>query len=252
MAIIGSKIYQTETCNNSLKWAKKFLQKAPDGAIFLANKLSFARGRQKRVWSVFAGQLMVTILLKPENLKKEENLSLHLNWLNMALSLGILEPIKKYGVKLKWPNDFIAQDKKLGGMLMELVWQEARPKGIILGFALNINNIFVPQDSLFPIATSLTMLTKKFVDKENLFQQIISTLDLWYQLWMKKKFDKIYEEWKEQQLYQGQVISVHHKDGTVVSGVVHKFCNNGDIILETSFGNNKKIPFYIVEEIRSI
>jgi len=40
----------------------------------------------------------------------------------MAIALGILEPLKKYGATLKWPNDFIINHKKVGGMLMQLVW----------------------------------------------------------------------------------------------------------------------------------
>ena len=124
--VIGSKLYRTKVCADSMLWAKEHLADAPDGAVFLADELSKARGRSGRIWVCAPGQLAVTILLKPANFKtiSHDNLGVRLNQLNMALSLGILAPLKEYGLGLKWPNDFIseANNKKVGGMLMSVIW----------------------------------------------------------------------------------------------------------------------------------
>jgi len=112
--IVGSKIYHKSRCYNSIEWAKNEIDKAPDGAIFIADEHEYTRGRQGRIWKNYPGQLFITILLKPENLKdiEQQDLSVRLNQLSMALCLGILEPLKAYGVSLKWPNDFIFKEKK--------------------------------------------------------------------------------------------------------------------------------------------
>ena len=117
-----------------MQWAKQHLNEAPDGAVFLTEKLTHARGRQGRTWELMDGQLCVTLILKPKNLHtiKPEQLSLRLNQLNMAITHGIQEPLQTIGVGLKWPNDFMARNKKVGGIIMELVWHNEKIQGIIL------------------------------------------------------------------------------------------------------------------------
>src|SRR5580700_4599408 len=111
---IGSALYRTKTCTNSMTWAKNNIASAPDGSVFLADQLEVAQGRQGRTWGIRPGQLLITIVLKPEILAllSPEDLPIRLNQLNMALALGILDPIKEYGTKLKWPNDFVIPEEQ--------------------------------------------------------------------------------------------------------------------------------------------
>ena len=120
MIIVGNKIYQKVWCSDSMLWAKQHLDTAPDGAVFIADILGHARGRQGRTWQFVPGQLPITILLKPnfKNLCKAD-LEFRLNQLTMALALGILDPLKFYGVALKWPNDFVLNHKKVGTQKIE-------------------------------------------------------------------------------------------------------------------------------------
>ena len=142
--IIGSKIYNFEESENSMELAKRNSKTAPDGSIFLVKNLKAAHGRQARIWEVYPGQLSMTILLKPQILEKIDfkDLPLSLNQLNMAVSLGTLKTLYEYDVKLKWPNDFILNDKKVGGMLIELSWIGSNLQAIIVGLSINVNNIF--------------------------------------------------------------------------------------------------------------
>ena len=249
--IIGSQIYRTKVCNNSMDWAKQNIKTAQDGAVFFADEYLHTRGRQGRVWNRYPGQLLATLLLKPDlSCFDSETLPIRLNRLNMALAMGIYEPLKEYGIGLKWPNDFVADEKKVGGMLVEIVWVGDVPKGIVLGFALNVNNSFSESDKLFKIATSLHDLTKIEIGISKLQESIFCCIDAWYKKWLDGKFEEVFATWKSNQLCLGKTIKLHKKDGQVVSGVMAGIELNGDLKLSVDVNNEITIPFYIVEQVK--
>ena len=156
--IIGSKIYHKKSCTNSLDWAKSEIDSAQDGAVFLCDHHETTRGRQDRIWqSDEEGQLLLTFVLKNNDELHYPSFDYEKNLMSlcMTISLGFLYPIKQFGVGLKWPNDFVVNNKKVGGMLLEPVWHGNRLTGIVVGFGLNVNNIFEKNNKLFSIATSL-------------------------------------------------------------------------------------------------
>ena len=235
-----------------MKWAKEHSDDAPDGAVFIADNLEHARGRQGRIWQLAPGQLPLTIILKPEQFTSgnSEATDFHLNYLTMALGLGIFEPLKRYGVGLKWPNDFMLEHKKVGGMLVELVWQCNQPRAVILGFALNINNSFEKDNSLGVRATSIYDVTKQQHDLDAVTHQLFTSLDQWYRVWKSKDYELIYTTWKSNQIYLGKTLTIHDKQGNVVTGIVQDIQENGDLIVKCG-SMEQVIPFYIVEEVKS-
>lgn len=243
--MIGSKFYKKDSCDNSFAWVKENLDSAPDGSVFICSKLTHARGRDGRVWKIYPGQLLATILLKPQNASPSGD---ELNFLNMAITLGILGPIKKFGVGLKWPNDFIINEKKIGGLLIEAVWHKNEVLGVIIGFGLNVNNIFLPSDELFEIATSLKQ-NGHTVNEQKLFDEIINSLNFWYGKWHDKLHKEIFSGWLANQVYVGKNITVHLKDGSTLNGMIDGFEENGDLKLKTN-GETKRVSFYVVEDIR--
>lgn len=252
--IIGSQLFRAQESSNTMAWAKEHIDDAQDGAVFLADILTRASGRDGRTWQWYPGQLAVTLLLKPSNLSKihREDLSMRFNQLNMALILGLLEPLGGYGVALKWPNDLVFGDKKVGGMLMQLVWQDNWPKGVIVGFAVNINNIFDETDPLYPIATSLKMISKQDLNMRDMYKKMLASIDQWYEWWRLGKFDMIYKEWRKAQQYLGKTLTVHQKDGAVITGKFLQALPQGDIILEKAEGLQQIIPFCVVQEVKII
>ena len=269
--IIGSKAYKFDESKNSMELAKEYINTAPDGAIFLVKNLQQAHGRQDRVWTLYPEQLSVTFLLKPVNLNKisKQDLPLRLTQLNMAIALGIFNVLKKFEVKLKWPNDFMLNNKKLGGMIIELIWNESLLQGIVVGFSININNVFDHSDELYEIATSLKQVFNKNFDIDILQEKILQSIDEFYQKWLNQKFDEIFKQWKENQFYKNKIIQVHQKDRSFISGLFSDVLSNGDLILlplrqASSFvpphgGTSKDmqgdcdkeiiIPFYLVDQI---
>ncbi len=227
-----------------MAWAREHMHDAPHGSVFLADTFLHAHGRQGRAWHVLPGQILITLLLKPKKLLLEQ-----LPALNMAISLGILEPFLAHKASLKWPNDFVLQGKKLGGMIMEVIWNDQNPYGVIVGFALNINTLFEQSHELFSTATSVLMVTGQQFDLEIVQRSLFSSLNRWYLRWDSGAYDQIFQFWRQQQLLVGTVIITHHKNGDVITGVVCDVLPDGALVLEVN-DEKQVIQHYMVEAIR--
>ena len=256
--IVGSKLYRMLQCADSMDWAKQNMATAPDGAVFLADKLTQAKGRDGRVWKIYDGQLNVTILLKPKILHSfsSEDLQIRINQLNMAVSLGIYDAIKDFGIGIKWPNDFVSQNKKVGGVLFHLVWEGGVPAGIVCGFAINVNNMFEQSDELFDIATSLAFIAENKVEMRPLYKNLLISINNYYKKWLAGNFDEIYKLWRKAQIFLGKPIKIHQKDGTIIAGTMGQVLPNGDMFLidksdTDKSGKQKIVSFYMVEQVIS-
>lgn len=251
--MIGSKLYRMKECNDSLAWAREHIQDAPDGSVFLADTLTFAHGRQGREWIVCDGQLLVTILLKPVFFStcNSDDLPVRLNQLNMAISVGIARSLEPYGVGIKWPNDFVVHDKKVGGVISLVVWRNNRPTAIIVGFGINVNTQFNTNDSLYAIATSLAMVVGHDVDRRSLYQDLLKNIDHEYTQWNNGQFELLYRAWRSRQVYLGRLLHIHKKDGASITGIAKQVLPNGDLMLhvEGDLPRVIMVPFSTVQDV---
>lgn len=91
------------------------------------------RGRFKRTWESPFGNLFLTFVFFVSSL--DENIGN----LPQVLSLSALKALKLHGLEigLKWPNDLVIQDKKLGGILVEIATFKDS-FAIIAGIGINL------------------------------------------------------------------------------------------------------------------
>ncbi|MFH1461598.1 MAG: biotin--[acetyl-CoA-carboxylase] ligase [bacterium] len=248
--VIGSKIFHKDKVFNSMDWAKENLETAPNGSVFIANFHEHTRGRQERTWVFDKDQLTATILLKPTNLNaiSEKDLPLRLNQLNMAITLGILKPLRKFEIELKWANDFYYDGKKLGGILSQVEWQNNKIIGIIIGFALNVNNSSPQLAKEGYKAISIFEILNKKIDKEVLLKEIISSMNYFYNKWLHLEFNEIFVSWKQNQDYLNKQVTIHKKNGSLTSGTFINVLENGDIQIKKG-PEIIQIPFYFVENL---
>lgn len=110
----------------------------PPGKISIAattNQTS-GRGRQGKVWLSPPGSgvclsAAYTFREQPENLPA----------LTLAIGLAALRALKGLGargIQIKWPNDLVARDGKLGGILTEVQSQSGKGVTVVSGIGINI------------------------------------------------------------------------------------------------------------------
>lgn len=116
---------------------------APHGTAVAAREQTGGRGRRGRAWIAPPGGLWLSIVLRPASAEAVECLGLRAG-LAVADALESALPGLP-GLQLKWPNDLMLGDRKIGGLLGEARWDPTGPGWIVLGIGVNLTNP-VPDD----------------------------------------------------------------------------------------------------------
>lgn len=130
----------TGSTNDDLLEAGK--QGAPHGTGLAARAQTAGRGRRGHKWDSTAGNLLLSIVLRPRVDPAEYS------GLAAVSGLAVLEALEAQGlaneIGLKWPNDLVARGHKLGGILVEAARDnEGRPFAVC-GIGVNVN--YTPQE----------------------------------------------------------------------------------------------------------
>ncbi|MFT6879397.1 MAG: BirA family biotin operon repressor/biotin-[acetyl-CoA-carboxylase] ligase [Arcticibacterium sp.] len=154
---IGKNTVYLPTCHSTNDWAAQIIQKEEplEGTIVITDNQTRGKGQRGNEWRVEAKKnLTFTLILKPTFLPITQQFNL-----NLAISLAVIETLSPYlgeELKIKWPNDILYKDKKLGGILVESLISGKTMNYSLLGIGLNINQ----QQFEFPMATSLSTESK--------------------------------------------------------------------------------------------
>jgi BirA family biotin operon repressor/biotin-[acetyl-CoA-carboxylase] ligase len=109
---------------------------ASAGAAVVAREQTGGRGSRGRGWVSRRGGLWLSVLFRPA-------LAPGLELLSLRIGLAVAEALELLGappVGLKWPNDLMLGDRKLGGVLCEARWQGNAPGWVVAGLGLNVTN----------------------------------------------------------------------------------------------------------------
>lgn len=140
-----------------------------DGSVLLAEYQNAGRGRHGRQWSAPRGtQLALSAGVAGASVPRPG-----WGWLTLAAGVAVADALAAVGVQagLKWPNDVLAGDGKLAGILAEVA---APSQVIVLGLGLNVT--LTADEAPDPFATSLLMLGSSATDRNTLARRILREL----------------------------------------------------------------------------
>jgi BirA family transcriptional regulator, biotin operon repressor / biotin---[acetyl-CoA-carboxylase] ligase len=125
----------------------------PDGFVLYTGYQTAGRGQRGNQWeSVKDQNCLMSLFLRVNQLPVTEQF-----YLSMAIALGVqknIEDLCKDTVSIKWPNDILVQNKKIGGILIENSINGQHLAKSIVGIGINVNQT----ENLSEKATSLLQL----------------------------------------------------------------------------------------------
>lgn len=204
--------------------------KADEGLVVVAEKQLEGRGRFSRHWASPAGGIWTSILLKPKCPPTEAAR------LNIIASLAIavsIEEVAKIKAQIKWPNDILVKERKVAGILTEMVAELDKINYAVLSFGVNVNNSLPAE--LQGQAISLRQATSHQVDRHILFAAILNKIEDYYIEWQTKGFDFILDSWRQYCSTLGQIVEVKGLN-KVLKGKALDVDENGQLILRTADG----------------
>ncbi|AZF23641.1 bifunctional biotin--[acetyl-CoA-carboxylase] ligase/biotin operon repressor BirA [Pseudomonas sp. R3-52-08] len=188
-------------------------QAAP--VLVLAEQQTAGRGRRGRKWvSPFAQNIYYSLVLRIEDgLGQLEGLSL-------VVGLAVIQALRESGVQgaaLKWPNDVLVGQKKIAGILLELVGDPADICHVVVGIGINVNMQKAEVDQQW---TSVQLETGSAADRNALVAQVSLQLQRYLDRHRESGFSALQEEWESNHAWQGRAVSliagVNRIDGVVL------------------------------------
>ena len=131
------------------------------------------KGQRGSGWTSETGKNLAFSVLY--NQKIEEIASLFT--LNIVVALSVVEALKtvsNLNFSIKWPNDILAENKKIAGILIENTFKNQNEVQSIIGIGLNVNQ---SQFENLPQASSLFLLESQLFDREALLISIVNRLE---------------------------------------------------------------------------
>ena len=182
---------------------------APEGTVVLAEGQTAGRGRRGQEWFSPSGiNLYASALFRPPIAPRE------IAVFSFSASVALAETIQAWGATpgIKWPNDLLIDDKKVGGTLVECAMRGALVDYLILGVGVNLNvDVQVLHGVLGPggrFATSLAAALGHEVDRNAFAATYLSRLDAWVDAFRSRGAETVLEAWQRYDILTGRRIEV--------------------------------------------
>jgi BirA family biotin operon repressor/biotin-[acetyl-CoA-carboxylase] ligase len=208
---------------------------APAGTVVWAAAQSAGRGRRGHLWQSPPGNLYLSMVLRPEAPAANAP---QLGFV-AALALGdALDQIAGPGLQLrfKWPNDLLADGKKLAGILLE---SEMAAGGgldfVILGIGVNL--VSAPHGLEYP-ATSLADQGFPGITPAALLEALAAHFALWAERWREEGFAPVRAGWLRRASGIGQAVRVRLEKLTL-DGRFLDLDHDGALVLEGNDGRRR-------------
>ncbi|MFH1354690.1 MAG: biotin--[acetyl-CoA-carboxylase] ligase [Candidatus Omnitrophota bacterium] len=233
---IGKRIHYFDSLASTMDMAMQLgMKRAPEGTLVLAEYQTRGRGRLGRDWSSprYKG-IYLSLILRPKMLPQRASI------LTLLCAVSIWEAIQAItgiDTQIKWPNDILIDNMKLGGILTELIASTDEIKFMVVGIGLNINN---DKKSLVPQATSLKEKKGEMISRVRLLQEILRKIECNYLIFQQKGAGLFIEKWRKQSVTLGKRVKVQcHKK--VIEGVAQDIDTDGGLLIRNDSGMIQKI-----------
>ena len=148
-------------------------QEVQNFTVVTAENQLKGKGQMGAKWNSESGKNLIMSVLVNDFLFDNETV---FN-LNIVVSLAVIRTLKKYNIpelSVKWPNDILSANKKIGGILIENSIKGSGAIISIVGLGLNVNQL---QFENLPRASSLAVICSTFFDKEEILVAIVNELE---------------------------------------------------------------------------
>ena len=172
--------------------------------LVVAERQTAGRGRRGRKWvSPFAENVYYSLVLRIDGGMRQ------LEGLSLVVGLAVMQALRELGVSaagLKWPNDVLVGQKKIAGILLELVGDPADVCHVVLGVGINVNMQMT--DEVDQQWTSMRLETGKVFDRNHLVAALGVKLQGYLHRHQTDGFAAIQSEWEQNHLWQGRAVSL--------------------------------------------
>jgi BirA family transcriptional regulator, biotin operon repressor / biotin---[acetyl-CoA-carboxylase] ligase len=208
---------------------------APAGTVIVAHRQTAGRGSRGRRW-LAAPQASLTFSVLWRFAGGLEKLS----GLSLAVGVAVAQALEACGavaIGLKWPNDIIHDDGKLGGILVELE-KDGGSALVVIGIGLNLSlapRIKAAEGFALPPA-ALDGIIRPLPERNALLAQLLIKLAGVFDRFAQGGFAVLRNEWQARHAWQDRPVRVLRDGRLEMEGLCRGADADGALLLQTSAG----------------
>jgi BirA family biotin operon repressor/biotin-[acetyl-CoA-carboxylase] ligase len=201
-------------------------------SVVTAELQTKGKGQRGSAWSSEKGKnIIMSMLVRDFALSTSSMFDL-----NIVVSLAVLHsliPLNIPKLAIKWPNDIMSDDKKIGGILIENCFKSDSSVDSIIGIGLNVNQLGFEN---LPQASSLALICGETIDKDALLKQIVSEIEEKIKSW-KRNAQSLREMYTNLLFKKNEKMVFQDSDLLFFNGVIRGITPLGRLIIEHENGN---------------
>jgi BirA family biotin operon repressor/biotin-[acetyl-CoA-carboxylase] ligase len=241
------KIIKLNAIDSTNRFLKELAQEAiaENYTIVVANQQTDGKGQRGASW-ISESDKGLTFSLLYHNLQES---SINLFELNCIVSLSIVEALQSISFikfQIKWPNDILAENKKIGGVLIENSFKNQQEVVSVIGIGINVNQLHFEN---LPQASSLALLERKTFDKEEIMFKIANQLQFNLENAQKIGANFYWERYHELLYKRGVVSAFEDANGNRFVGKIFAVTLEGKLQLELE---NDVQSIFDIKEIKML
>jgi BirA family biotin operon repressor/biotin-[acetyl-CoA-carboxylase] ligase len=195
---------------------------AVSGDVIATEFQSAGRGRLDRKFEApQSSALMFSLYIEPARDKSEWSFLPLLTGLSAIFTLTELDP--ECAPQLKWPNDILIGDGKVGGIIAQISGD-----GVVIGTGINV----AMSETELPVshATSLGLQSFAILDRNQILATFLTTFEELFARW--QRGEDLRHLYCEHSATIGRSVKVEHPDGSSSTGKAVGITPAGELILE--------------------
>jgi BirA family transcriptional regulator, biotin operon repressor / biotin---[acetyl-CoA-carboxylase] ligase len=140
--------------------------------------------------------------------------------INITTAVSVIQALESFNIpelSIKWPNDIMSYNKKIGGILIENSIKSNGTISSIVGLGLNVNQIDFED---LPKASSLAVIRNTSFDKEEILFKIVEKLEHNIQFWNETK-DEMWTDFTNALFKKGVPMPFSDANQQNFMGIIH-------------------------------
>ncbi len=197
-----------------------------DFAVVTARYQTKGRGQRATTWqSEKDKNLIISVLKKEIDLNPQRQFLL-----NIVVSLALfktLETLQIPKLSIKWPNDILSHDKKIAGILIELILKKNTIDKAIIGIGLNVNQTNFKELSS---ASSLQNITGIHYDLDELLHKLLENFKHYFSI---KNTAELWTTYENLLFRKDKPSTFVGLSGDLFSGIIKGVSQRGKLMIKT-------------------
>jgi BirA family biotin operon repressor/biotin-[acetyl-CoA-carboxylase] ligase len=239
---IGRELFLYETVDSTNTIASELAEKGvAEGAVVIADSQVRGRGRLGRSWVSPPGvNVYMSIVLRPDMEPRGATL------LTIMASVGCTRALRGatgLDITIKWPNDLVVSEKKLGGILTETRMGQKRIEHAVIGIGININmDSDVLPAVVKEVATSIKMETGRLFSRTEIIKEVLNEINDWYNVLREKRHGELLCQWKQVTSTLGRKVEIV-LGNEMLNGLAESITDEGMLIVRLPSGASREIQY---------